>query len=263
MAEGGLYDIPLDGSDPFDSDGSANEIKHATWQASQAELSYVSCVNAAMRTLQYRTREGAPLIPQPSPITGHRLYRCGRDIDGFVLRGTIKCPDVERLLLMERDYCWLDRRRKWDNEAFHSVQQFQEFDCGGRGILRAIEYTRHPPPARWPHEKLKARPITSFRGIQWDRYDRVRSSVVYLFQSVPLPTVPIEVDGVSGQCFYAFHAIQSSERTCYVTIAYSFSEMGKQAKLHYETITRERLRLYEHVSQNWSHYYPDNGRVIR
>ena len=167
------------------------------------------------------------------------------------VRGKINCSHPKRIITMERDYCWLDRRRKWDRDNFHSIIQNHEYECKGKGTVRVVACDIIMP---WWAE-LAGAERSSVIGIQWDRYLIDNESGMFLFESL------------DEKQFFGLHIQRISPQMCYVTLITRVTTEGLlQSRLFkscYLPILKDRLELYERVLEKWDIYYPDNGRIIR
>lgn len=200
------------------------------------------------------------------PIVSHpnariKVYsKC--DNDGFVrIRGRLKCDRHDKILIMERDYCFEQRRSQWDKLSY-DVKQIQEYDCRGMGTLRLVEQVSALPG--WAHTVSRRRAL----GLEWDR--RLVNSSTLIFKTVACPPnmeQALTPNCIDVDCVLGIYVRTIDDEYCHVDYllkvsAPSFVEAYLFKRFYVEQLEK-RILKYEHVLNHWDRYYPDNGRVIR
>jgi len=176
------------------------------------------------------------------------------------IRGRIRCDDPRKVIIMERDYCWTERRHKWDTQIA-SIVQCQEYDCRQRGTIRLVSCELQPPCRLFAPRRVL--------GLQWDRYRADSNSATLLFETIQdHPMFPMDTTHVG--CFTGIHIRKDVHFEGYCHITYILRlppSIGFVASFlfdrFYMRVLLRRITLYEQVIEKWSTYYPDNGRVIR
>lgn len=201
------------------------------------------------------------------PTAHIKQYFC-RDSQGqryMKIRGYIECDDPKKIVIMERDYCYRERRHRWDT-LLTNIVQVQEYDCRQRGTIRLVSCEVALPCCLFsPRHYL---------GLEWDRYCDDRKSATLLFKTLTPneypPMFTAHDPHVGGECFVGIHVLKDphSHNHCYINYILKLpSTLGRISGLlfdrYYMRKLLARIRLYERIIQQWKEYYPNNGRVIR
>lgn len=229
---------------------------------------YMVQVEEAMITFKRLKKESQrwDIVGDPTDVRIRQYYH--RDVLGcryMKIRAHLRCTNTRRISIMERDYCWLERRRAWDTQI-HDIVQHCEYDCKQRGTLRLISCVTNLP---WWLSMVYRRRL---QGLQWDRYKHDTRTSTLLFNTItdtdtkgerPRRTVDVE-------CFLGIHVRPDTVSSIHCNLDYIIKLPATVGIIggflfdhYYMRVLRQRMELYEHVNDNWETYYPNNGRVIR
>lgn len=227
---------------------------------------YMEKVQEAMATFKklYKESQAWDCVSDP---TAHIKQYFSRDLQGrrfMKIRGYIACDDPKKIIIMERDYCYRERRHRWDT-LLTNIVQVQEYDCRQRGTIRLVSCQLRLPCCLFSSRQ--------YMGLEWDRHCDDRKSAILLFQTLTRDEYPPmfeEEEGGNGECFVGIYVLQDphSKEHCYINYILRLpSTLGRISGLLFERYYMRKLlarvRLYERIIQEWKTYYPDNGRVIR
>lgn len=234
---------------------------------------YMLRVQEAMRTfkeLHEESRYRWPIIGDPTARLKQYYRRDARGQRFMKIRGRIRCSDPRRIIIMERDYCWKERRHRWDTQVADIAQHLQ-YDCRDRGIIRLVSCSVASPLCLFSRR--------SFLGLQWDRYRSDSNTATLLYETLSkeeqedlmLPELLTkDTRDVEAQCFVGIHVRGDVESVDHCFINYIVRIPPPVGKItgvlfdhYYKRALMRRMQLYEHVMDHWDDYYPDNGRVIR
>ena len=229
--------------------------------------SYMVIIQQSMRLLTRLIEEPERWWAYHKSLDNERVqffYRESDKAQYAMVCAQIECDQPKRLIVMERDYCFNERRRSWDTMV-DNVRQWQEYDCRGMGVVRLVSATPRLPwyiPTCVTNQR-------SVLGLEWDRYRDDSRTATLLFKTVPaspeylpdgMPTFNTRME----PCFMGLYATPGS-----VSIVVKIPTNGCSPltrflfKTYYANLLVERVRLYEKVLADWHHYYPNDGKVIR
>ena len=202
------------------------------------------------KRLQLESIHDWTLMCDPTDTIKQYYTRINKNTHFVKVKGKIMCNDPRKIITMERDYCWSERRKEWDT-IFKNIVQNHEYECKGRGTIRLVSCDTVLP---WWAELLGGE-SSCVTGIQWDRYTMDSESAIFLFESL------------DGLHFFGVHAKRISQDICYITCIVKATTNGKVQNgifsRYYLPALKERPKTYEKVVSNWAQFYPNNGRVIR
>lgn len=248
-----LVSLRIDDSEIDDDADTIDEnILEIVTNGERARDQYMQQIKQCMaefKRLQIESTQDWPIICEPTDRI-KQYYHSRGNVHYVKVKGKILCDDPRKIIIMERDYCWNERRNRWDID-FVSIVQNHSYECKGRGEIRLVSCETILP---WWAE-LAGGERSCIVGVQWDRYTMDSESAMFLFESL------------DRSHSFGIHIKRITKNNCYITCIVKVTTNGliqnTLFKRYYLPALKERLSKYEYVVSNWKEYYPNNGKIIR